>query len=367
MYDGVRRDWRWDQVDDRSWYLAWLVRELKLSRGPVIDQLAGDEEASARAGEVLESLALAGCEEAREGLREYVRTGEHWVRVLESVTARWPAEWWADLGEVARARIGGEAEPPWAAEPWTRFGIAVRARRFAPRPVLDGLDDEELLGLLADRATEDDVKVHALRTLRGRGPAEGLIPLVPGLGTPDGRWPLPALTRAVEDLGARAVPAARGWARDGRPWLARLGADVLADHGGPEVLPGLLAKLARQWAAPGWCGPDRTARRLARFGPKAAEAVPYLRRFWLVTPHSYERAAYLTALAAIDQGGLDLARAESLWDCEETARLLAVATAPDRPGTRGRIVESRDDPSETPEVRAAARARLAAAGAPPPR
>ncbi|MFD7283516.1 hypothetical protein ACFV80_42645 [Streptomyces sp. NPDC059862] len=313
-----------------------------------------------RACEVLELLALAGSDEAREGLRAYIRQGEHWVGVLESVSAGWPPEWWEDLGDVARARIGGEAERPWYFEPWTRFGIEVQSRPSVPRPSLAGLSTEELFALLADDRTEGDTKFDALRALNGREPAEELIPLVPSLGTPDGRRPLPLLRRAVERLGAVAVPAARGWAQDGRPWLAQLGADILADHPGPEQLPGLVEELAEQWATRTWCGPDRTARRLARLGPDAAGAVPYLRRFWLHTPHSYERAAYLEALAAIDRDGLDYAYIESLWDCEERARLLGIASAPAGPEALGRIAVLRDDPMETPEVRAAARARLAA-------
>jgi len=90
-----------------------------------------------------------------------------------------------------------------------------------------------------------------------------------------------------------------------------------------------------------------------------AGAVPYLRRFWLTTPHSYERAAFLEALAAIDRGGLDHAYTESLWDCEETARLAGITSAPASPEVLERIAVLRDDPAETPEVRAAARARLA--------
>ncbi|MFE4425108.1 hypothetical protein [Streptomyces sp. NPDC056817] len=285
VYHGIRRDWRWDGVDDRSLYLARLVQDLELSPAPVVDQLAGDEGACLRACEVLELLALAGSDEAREGLRAYVRKGEHWARVLESVSAGWPPEWWEDLGDVARARIGAEAELPWFSEPWTRFGIAVQSRPFVPRPSLAGLSTAELLTLLADARTENATKVDALRALNGRKPAaEGLIPLVPSLGTSDGRRSLPLLRRAVERLGTLAVPAAHGWARDDHPWLAQLGTDVLADHAGPEALPGLVEELAEQWAARAWCGPDRTARRLARFGPDAADAVPYLRRFWLHTP-----------------------------------------------------------------------------------
>jgi alkylhydroperoxidase family enzyme len=125
------------------------------------------------------------------------------------------------------------------------------------------------------------------------------------------------------------------------------------------VIPVLVTELAGQWRTRTWCGPEATAGRLSRFGPAAAEAVPYLRRFWLRTPHSYERAAYLEALAAIDRGGLDQAHTESLWDCEDRARLLGIAHAPDHPDTVERIAALRDDPMEDPEVRAAAEARLA--------
>ncbi|MFF8190453.1 hypothetical protein ACF05L_06075 [Streptomyces bobili] len=366
VYDGIRRDWRWDGTDDRSLYLARLVQDLGLSPAPVVDQLVADEETCLRACHVLELLALAGSDEAREGLRAHVREGEHWAGVLESVSASWPPGWWEDLGDVARDRIGGETELPRYSEPWTRFGIEVRSRPFVPRPSLAGLGTEELLALLADHSTRDDTKFSALRALNGREPVAELIPLVPSLGTSDGRRPLPPLRRAVERLGAAAVPAARAWAQDGHGWLAQLGSEVLAEHPGPDALPGLVEELAGQWAGRVWCGPDRTARRLARFGADAAGAVPHLRRFWLRTPHSYERAAYLQALAAIDPDGLDYAYTESLWDCEETARLLGIASAPAGPDVLRRIEVLRDDPMESPEVRAAARVRSEASAGPGP-
>lgn len=106
------------------------------------------------------------------------------------------------------------------------------------------------------------------------------------------------------------------------------------------------------------CGPDRLAAGLSRFGPAAAEAAPVLRRLWLGTPHSYERPAYLKALAALAPAGLDRAYTESLWDCESNARLLGIASAPDGPLVRQRLVRLRDDPMEDPDVRAAAGDRL---------
>ncbi|WP_406859060.1 hypothetical protein ABZO31_01930 [Streptomyces sp. HUAS MG47] len=120
-------------------------------------------------------------------------------------------------------------------------------------------------------------------------------------------------------------------------------------------------ELVEQWSARAWCGPDQTARRLARFGAAAARAVPYLRLLWLHTPHSYERAAYLEALAAIGADGLEHMYAEALWDCEEATRLQGIASAPASPEILGRIAVLRDDPMEATEVRAAARARLSAA------
>ncbi|WP_371589417.1 hypothetical protein [Streptomyces virginiae] len=361
VHDAIRRDWRWDGFDERSRYLAGLVRDLRLSPAPVVELLSGDERQCGRAVDVLELLALEGGDEAREALRSHVREGAHWVRVLESVAGLWPAEWWEDLGEVARRRIGGEPVPPWFIEPWTRFGIEVQRPDMGPDPEdLSDLTDGELLDLLAgDRAGSGD-RVAALSELSHRDPVEGLIPLVPSLVAPDGRHPLSWLRQAVDRLGPLAVPAARRWATDERECLARLGSDVLADHLGPEVIPVLVAELAEQWRAPAWCGPGVTARRLARFGPAAAGAVADLRRFWLRTPHSCERAGYLEALAAIDPGGLDYAHTESLWDCEERARLLGIAHAPDGPEALERITALRDDPMETSAVRAAAQARLTA-------
>ncbi|MDT7843310.1 hypothetical protein [Streptomyces justiciae] len=320
VYDAIRRDWRWHAADDRSVYLARLVQELELPLSPLLGQLAADEEACLRACEVLELLALTGSEEAREGLRAHVRERRHRHRVLESV---------------------------------------VPSRTRVPRPSLDQLSTAELLGLLADDRGQEEAKCDALRALISRQPTEELIPLVASLGKPDGHRMLTLITHAVEQLGPAAVPAAKGWVQDERPWLAQVGAQVLAEHPGPEALPGLVHELAGQWAARTWCGPDRTARRLARFGPDAAAAVPYLRRFWLRTPHSYERAAYLEALAVIDPHGLDYALTESLWDCEEPARLLAITSAPAGPEALARIAILRDDPAETAKVRAAARTRLA--------
>ncbi|RKT18439.1 hypothetical protein BX285_2862 [Streptomyces sp. 1114.5] len=127
----------------------------------------------------------------------------------------------------------------------------------------------------------------------------------------------------------------------------------------PRPLPELLDALEQHWVDQAWSGPAALARGLARYGSEAAGAASLLRRFWLYTPHSHERPAYLEALAAINPLGLAEVYTESLWDCEAQARLLGAEYAPDRPHVRDRLAYLRDDPLEAPEVREAAAARLA--------
>lgn len=221
----VRRDWRWDSVDDRHLYLARLIRESGLALGPVFELLAGHADDCERATRILESLALAGSGAAREGLREYVREGEHWVDVLESVADAWPVEWWDDLAGVARARLTGGEPLLWRSEPWVRWGVEARRDSSAGRPsrarVVDvGPSSPRLLAVLGDAGASRGEKIRALRALAGRPPEPGLLPLVPDLAEANGELPLAGLTDAVRRLGVLAVPEARAWAVDGRRWLS---------------------------------------------------------------------------------------------------------------------------------------------------
>ncbi|MFD5467451.1 hypothetical protein ACFWIQ_32195 [Kitasatospora sp. NPDC127059] len=275
VYGCIRWEWRWDSnTDERHLYLARLVRDLELPLGPVVEVLAGGEEACERAAGVLALLALSGSVEAREALRAYIREGEHRSDVLESVADAWPREWWGDLEEAAwdrdrdRDRGSGRREPS---------GPVREAER--PDPMAEA--------------------------------ASGALP--------------------------------------GRS----------AEHGEERDVPALVAELERDWVDRTWCGPMQLARGLARFGPGAAGAVSLLRRFWLYTPHSHERAAYLEALAAAGSAGMPEAYTESLWDCEADVRLLGVEHAPDTPHVRARLAYLRDDPIELPEVSNAAEERLA--------
>ncbi|MFF9777318.1 hypothetical protein ACF1HJ_27110 [Streptomyces sp. NPDC013978] len=359
----VRRDWRWDTVvDDRALYLARLIRESGLAPDPVLALLAGDEDDCERATRMLELLALSGSVEAREALRAYVREGEHWTDVLESVADAWPVEWWDDLAGVARDRLGGEQPRLWRSEPWVRWRAGaethppVRPRR--PHPVDVGPSGTRLLEILADGGSARHTRIEALRSLAGRPPEPGLLPLVPDLAEVNGELPLPGLASAVLRLGPLAVSEARAWVASGRPWLSWIGVKVLAEHGALRDLPVLLAELVAHEAARQWCGPAVPAAGIARFGAAGAEAAPVLRRLWLRTPHSYERPALLKALAAVAPAGLDFVHTESLWDCESGARLLGIAHAPDLPHVDERLAELRDDPMEEIEVRAAAGKRL---------
>ncbi|MFJ4191523.1 hypothetical protein [Kitasatospora sp. NPDC089509] len=141
-------------------------------------------------------------------------------------------------------------------------------------------------------------------------------------------------------------------------------AESVCDPGAEQAgdVPGLLAGLERDWVDGRWCGPVVGARALARYGPGAAGAVSLLRRFWLYTPHSSERAGYLAALSALGSAGTAEAFTESLWDCEADARLLGAEHAPDTPRVRARLAYLLDDPIELPRVKNAAEERLAGLG-----
>lgn len=106
------------------------------------------------------------------------------------------------------------------------------------------------------------------------------------------------------------------------------------------------------------CGYDELVTGLTRIGGFEAETLlRRVRGLWL-SPHSYERAAYLKALIHLDLTGLPRQLFEGLWDCEADVRRLAAERVPLGDLSRERLRYLRDDPSETDEVRAIAAARL---------
>jgi hypothetical protein len=164
---------------------------------------------------------------------------------------------------------------------------------------------------------------------------------------------------ALDRLGSRAVPAARGWAADTGHPLCWTAFRLLAAYGEATDAPLLVAGL--DWLdsrADDRCGYHELVTGLARIGgPVAATAVPRLRRLWF-SPHSYERPSYLRALVTLDPAGAERLVVEGLWDCETDVRLLAAERAPLTDQTRERLRYLRDDPIEAENVRAVAGARL---------
>jgi hypothetical protein len=275
--------------------------------------------------------------------------------------------WWDDLYPVIADRIGDrtEHEAFWPAPPWTTWAdrdarIAAAAqsakRRPAPRCPFAEEPTGALLALLrrADRA--DDWR-PALRELSRRPPEPELLDLVEDLAGDKAAGPLHGV---VEQLGVLAVPAARRWTGTADHPLAWAGMWTLAAHGDATDVPALITGFDRLDARPDHrCGYHDLARGLARIGgPAAAAAVPRLHRLWF-SPHSYERAAYLQALVALDPPSARRKLAEGLRDCEADVRLLAVRHARMDDRVRGQLRYLRDDPMEVAEVRAAAAQRLA--------
>ncbi|MFE0457922.1 hypothetical protein ACFW1A_01515 [Kitasatospora sp. NPDC058965] len=119
-------------MDERHLYLVRLIRDLELSPAPVISLLAGDHDDCEQATGVLEMLARSGSMEARQVLRSYIREGEHWVDVLESVAGCWPVEWSDDLADVARSRLTGDEPLLWRCEPVGALAASA-AERLAER------------------------------------------------------------------------------------------------------------------------------------------------------------------------------------------------------------------------------------------
>ncbi|MEV8322657.1 hypothetical protein [Kitasatospora sp. NPDC056731] len=192
--------------------------------------------------------------------------------------------------------------------------------------------------------------------------ATGVLELLALGGSAEAREALRTHVREEDPAAGQDVRQRRGPCGSTDPAPERDSASpraLLSRRGEEKDVAALLAVLEQDWAARAWCGPMHTARGLARFGPEAAGAASLLRRFWLWTPHSSERPAYLEALAAVAPAGLAEVYTECLWDCEADARLPAVAHAPDRPHVRERLAHLRDDPMEQAEVREAAGARLA--------
>ncbi|WP_157621485.1 hypothetical protein [Saccharothrix sp. NRRL B-16348] len=241
--DCVAHDYRWDwQVDDRTVYLARLVRDLALPLDPITALLhdSEDDQTALTLASLLVTLGVAGAREAVTAVRAYVRDGPHWLDVLETAAADWPRAWWDDLADTARRRLTPDDRESllWRDRPWSTWA---REHDWATRPVTDrpagphphrDRPTSELLALLRDRDVPQGVKTQVLFELARRDPEPALLDLAEHLvrDTPV-RGPVPGLRRALAPLGPRAADHARRWSvdpdhpprldRDGRARRAR--------------------------------------------------------------------------------------------------------------------------------------------------
>jgi hypothetical protein len=312
VFDCVGRDYRWDrQVDERTVYLIRLVFDLELTIDPILEQVwrAGrnTEDDSNRFGQgvdVLAALARMHAAAAPDALRQYVREGERWVDVLQTVADTWPSEWWDDLAPVVAGRAADTSpeEVFTGQEPWLRW--AGRDRRIdmviqraqpaspwqCPSLTLRGAPVTALLSLLADQGAPAERLSAVLHEFaRHRDPEPRLLDITDHLAARPDVIRI-GLFHALENLGPQTVRHARQWARSpSHPqwWRAVV---TLTEHGEPADVPALLSALDRRDSAKDdWCGYDALARGFARLG--VTEVAPRLRSLWRHSPHSYERAS----------------------------------------------------------------------------
>ncbi|NUO55429.1 MAG: hypothetical protein HOV78_02135 [Hamadaea sp.] len=379
VYECLRRDYRWDwQVDDRLVYLARLVRDLRLDLTPLIDQLRAsgpnDDNQFDLAMGVLEALGRAGNDEARSTLRAYVKDGVRWIEVLRAVADEWPSDWWDDLWELAAARLSpADADEIFAdSAPWSSWAgrdarldaacDAVRRRvadARANRLCFSHTATSDLIAKLLSRSVDRSVKIPVLAELRRRDPDPHLLEVAARVRDLD----LPFLGGALRRLGAVAVPAAREWAADPEHPLCWTGQRILAGYGDADDVPALFTALDQLEAEPGWCGFDDITSGLTRLldaepGPGRDRLARTLNRLLRSSPHSYERASYLTSLLILDPEETTRLLPVCLLDCEPGVRLIAAQHAPLTDDTVKWLTELAGDPMEEDGVRDAAAARL---------
>ncbi|WP_410594269.1 hypothetical protein [Amycolatopsis sp. lyj-23] len=382
VLDCVRRDYRWDrQVDERTTYLVRLVLDVELPVAGIVEQLWRTGRSTGYQGnrfgqsvDLLAALARVPVSAAKDALRRYVSEGDRWIEVLEAVAATWPGDWWDDLAPVVAGRAAKAApEEVFAGqEPWSTWagrdrridGLLERARPPAVSWRCPGLPHRGtpvagLLGLLADPDADPEVLSAVLHEFaRHRDPEPRLLDVADRLAArPDAARI--GLVHALAKLGPQTLGHARQWARSPAHPLWWRAVGTLTEHGDATDVPALLAALDRlDDDSDDWCGYDDLARGFARLG--VTETVPRLRSLWHRSPHSYERAAYVEALLALDPDATEQALPDALADCEGGVRLVAARHAPLTGEARRWLARLRDCPVEHADVRAEAARRLTA-------
>jgi hypothetical protein len=314
VYDCMRRDYRWDGVDERTVYLARLVIDLGLSLDPIVERVsrAGRHTRTFDQGvDVLKTLAKAHFPGAADALREHTPA---------------PVEY-----------------PP-------------TFHRECPSLPYRDLPATALLNLLADPDTPTKTLSAASHEFdHHRDPEPRLLDIADELLThPNVRG---SLFRALEKLGPRTVRLARGWVGGtSRPlWWRAI--RILTEHGDITDVPALLAAFDRLDADTNdWCGYSELAGGLARLG--VTDIAPRLRSLWRHSPHTYERAGCVKALLVLDPDATRERLPDALSDCESDVRLLAAQHTPLTSEAIEGLSRLRADTIESNEVREAAATRL---------
>ncbi len=368
VYDCVRRDPRWDTLEERGLYYARLIVDLELSVAPIVAHLFDpvdhtdlDEDRTNLAIDVLGRLVTLGRREAAAPLRRYAQEGQNWFAALQQIVELDDPALAEGLDDVAAARcdddelawlcgVDGAVVRRWALR-HPRIATARRPelRTHGQRPPLTHRTDAELAALA--RGDGDGATAAILELGRRRSPlvldlAEELLPA--------GRYDGP-LCRAVRDLGPGALPRARAWARERRSYHD-VGIDVLAAYGtGPDA-PLLLDPLGAALTEQDWDLAAVPADGLGRLRSRAA--IPHLLHGWEQSASSQLRTHILGALTAIDRHVAEPYLVEGLWDCEDGVRRIAAGAVPLEGEARTRLRRLRQEGAEDPDVRDAASGRL---------
>ncbi len=379
----VTHDRRWDrQTEERSTYLARLVRALKVPLEPIRSHISNPDlwEDTVHWDlslplEVLHDLARIGHPDAADALCEFIATahGPIWMETIETL--------WEDSADDVRRRLHDVVFPRltdqditrWAEpkvgvwEAWrtsdARIDDALQHAQAPPvvRPSVPDLTtlpgDELARRVTSARAPE---RREAWRELGARQDLQ-LLDLAELPATRNHFGAVPGLSRALLALGPAALPRARAWLTGPDTLLHPFASDVLAAHGQPRDAPALLTTFLSACNDDNWYLTETCADGLGRL--RHRPAVDALRAAWEHTLHSHARVTFLTALLTITSEDADELTDEGLHDCETQVRALAAHRCTVTAQNRSHLGQLGADNLEDADVRAELVRRLAG---PPP-
>jgi hypothetical protein len=397
--DGVRAhlfaddDWTDENPDRNGLALAVLGGLARRGRADAVDLLRRYAVEGRDWADALARLARAEVPGALDGLLPHVldHDDDELVDCIRRTTAAGPWRRWAETEPRLRTLVERidldwwrwEMGRPRAARPAT----GTPARAAARTDLGVGVDE-----VLRDAAAAPRRSVLGARRLAGvAGPEHRAVLLSTAWCGPDGaraaalrylgdqRDPAvldladqaldpgtaPAVRQAAAHAAAglrtpAAVARARAWLAAGDDTRADVALRILAAAGDPADGPALVAALERDTAAAG----DRHRIRelvagIGRLG--VAGGLTAVRDLYDATDCSGLRERAVTTLARIQPDFATSTAVDCLWDCQPGTRALAARHADLRvKAVRARLRVLAWDPAEEPEVREAARGRLAA-------